>query len=95
MAICDWNGNENNEIRDDFTEYPVCYHNTKNNHSTSDINCGVGMSVIRAIVSVVEGFLLQSVLYSALGIDITNVPLAVILVLWVVFSALVAVVIEK
>lgn len=95
MAICDWSGNKNNEIRSDVTECPVYQHSAKNNNSTSDINCGVGMSTARAIVSVVEGFLLQSVLYSALGIDITNVPLTVILVLWVVFSALVAVVIEK
>ena len=56
---------------------------------------GNGMSTFGAIVSVIVGLLLQSALYVTLGIDVDDVPVFVIIILWVVFSAIAAVVVDK
>lgn len=54
-----------------------------------------GMSTFGAILSVVAGLILQCIVYVALGIDVENVPGIVIIILWAVFTTLVAVVLEK
>ena len=53
------------------------------------------MSTLGAIISVVGGFILQAVLYVALEIDVDDVPALVILILWVLFSVMIAVIVEK
>lgn len=53
------------------------------------------MSTFGAIVSVIAGLFLQSALYVTLGIDVDDVPVLVIIILWVVFSAIAAVVVDK
>ena len=48
------------------------------------------------LVSVIAGLVFQVVWYVALGIDIDDVPvLVIIIVLWSVFSTLAAVVVDK
>ncbi|MBQ8627836.1 MAG: hypothetical protein IJ419_17045, partial [Agathobacter sp.] len=56
---------------------------------------GNGMSTFGAIVSVIAGLFLQSALYVSLGIDVDDVPVLVIIILWGVFSAIAAVVVDK
>ena len=56
---------------------------------------GNGMSTFGAIVSVIVGLLLQSALYVTLGIDVDDVPVLIIIILWVVFSAIAAVVVDR
>ena len=56
---------------------------------------GNGMSTFGAILSVVAGLVLQAILYVVLGIDVENVPVLVIVILWGVFSAIAAVVLSK
>lgn len=53
------------------------------------------MSTFGANVSVIAGLFLQSALYVTLEIDVDDVPVLVTIILWVVFSSLVAVVIDK
>ena len=53
------------------------------------------MSTFGAIISVIAGLVLQAALYTELGIDVDDVPVLVIIILWVVFSAIVAVVVDK
>ncbi len=53
------------------------------------------MSTFGAIVCVIGGLILQAILYTALNIEVDNVPILVILILWVVFSGIVAVVVDK
>lgn len=55
---------------------------------------GSGMSTFGAIVSVVVGLFLQSTLYVMLGINVDDVPVLIIIILWVVFSAIAAVVVD-
>ncbi len=53
------------------------------------------MSTFGAIVSVIAGLFMQAALYVALGIDVENVPVLVIIILWAVFSTIAAVVVDK
>ena len=53
------------------------------------------MSTFGAIISVIAGLVLQAVLYTVLGIEVDDVPVLIIIILWVVFSAIAAVVVDR
>lgn len=95
MAFVDWNGNGKNDIQDDFIEYQIYQECMKNNNAASGSNHSGGMSTFGAILCTIAGLVLQAILYAILGINAENVPVIVIIILWVFFSALTAVVIEK
>ena len=42
-----------------------------------------------------EGLVLQAALYTGLGIDVDDVPVTIILILWAVFSAITTMVVDK
>lgn len=96
MAIYDWNHDGKKDWQDNFIEYQIYKNATgekdKSSYSPSSSN---GMSTLGAIISVVGGFILQAVLYVALEIDVDDVPGLVILILWVLFSVMIAVIVEK
>lgn len=95
MAFYDWNHDGNNDWKDNLIEYQV--YNT-HNEEKSPVPTGRGngsMSTFGAILSVIAGLVLQAILYVALGIDVENVPVLVIVILWGVFSAIAAVVLSK
>lgn len=94
MAMYDWNGNGRKDASDDFIEYQI-YKDTTNGNNQVSHSSGNGMSTFGAILSVVGGLILQSMLYVVLGIDVENVPVLVIIILWVVFLIIVAIVVEK
>ena len=96
MAMYDWNHNGKKDMADNFIEYQIYKDVTsqKGNPSYTP-SSGSGMSTFGAIVSVIAGLFLQSALYVTLGIDVDDVPVLVIIILWVVFSAIVAVVVDK
>lgn len=56
---------------------------------------GNGMSTFGEIVSVIAGLVLQSVLYVTLGIDVDDVSVIIILILWAVFSKITDMVVDK
>ena len=96
MAMYDWNQNGKNDLQDNFIEYQIYKDITgQNNESSYTPSRGNGMSTFGAIISVVAGLVLQAALYVALGIDVDDVPVLVIIILWVVFSSITAVVIDK
>lgn len=96
MAMHDWNCNGKKDWQDSFIEYQIYKDVTgQNNKSSYNPNSGNGMSTFGAIVSVVAGLFLQSALYVALDIDVENVPVIVIIILWGIFSAIAAVVVDK
>ena len=43
----------------------------------------------------IAGLFIQSALYVSLGIDVDDVPVLVIIILWVVFSSITAVLVDK
>ena len=94
MAFYDWNGNGKKDFADDFIEYHIYKESTSNNKHVSH-SSGNGISNFGAILSVIGGLVLQAIFYMIFGIEVENVPVFVIIVLWVVFSILCAAVIEK
>lgn len=94
MAMHDWNGNGKDHI-DDFIEYQVYNDVSGKNNGYSSRPSGNGMSTFGAIVSVVGGLFWQAALYTTLGIEVDDVPMLVILILWVVFSMITAAIVNK
>ena len=96
MVMHDWNHDGKKDMVDNFMEYQIYKDVTGQKDETSYTpSRGSGMSTFGAIVSVLAGLFLQSALYVTLGIDVDDVPVLVIIILWVVFSAIAAVVVDK
>ena len=96
MAFHDWNHDGKKDMVDNFIEYQIYKEVAGEKEEVSYTpSRGNGMSNFGAIISVIAGLVLQAVLYVALGINVENVPVVVIVILWVVFSAFVAVIVEK
>ncbi len=96
MAMYDWNHNGKKDMADNFIEYQI-YKDVigQKNEPSYTPSRGNGMSTFGAIVSVIAGLFMQAALYVALGIDVENVPVLVIIILWAVFSTIAAVVVDK
>lgn len=96
MAINDWNHDGKKDMVDNYIEYQIYKDVTgqkeESSYTPSRRN---GMSTFGAVVSVIAGLILQAALYVALGIDVENVPVLVIIILWAVFSTIAAVVVDK
>lgn len=96
MAMRDWNHDGKKDMVDNYIEYQMYKKMTEQKEESSYTpSRGNGMSNFGAIISVIAGLILQALLYVALGIDVENVPVLVIVILWIVFSAIAAVVVEK
>ena len=96
MATHDWNHDGRNDMMDNYIEYQIYKDVTGQNDEPSyTTSRGNGMSTFGAIISVMAGLVLQAALYTGLGIDVDDVPVLVIIILWVVFSAIAAFVVEK
>ena len=97
MAMYDWNHNGKKDMADDFIEYQiykdVMGQDDESSYTPRRSGSG-GISTIGAVISVIAGLFMQVILYMILGIDVENVPVFVIVILWAVFSAIAAVVIE-
>ena len=90
MATHDWNNDGRNDMMDNYIEYQIYKDVTGQNDEPSyTTSRGNGMSTFGAIISVIAGLVLQAVLYTVLGIDVDDVPVLIIIILWVVFSAIV------
>lgn len=97
MAMNDWNGNGKKDLGDDFIEYEIYNDVTEDDvieQSKTSSSHG-GISTFGALVSTILGFVLQVMLYMVLGIDVANVPIIVILILWFVFFFIVACIVDK
>ncbi len=95
MAFFDWNHNDERDMADDYIEYQIYKDVTGEVEDSSYTpNSSNGMSTIGAIISVISGLIGQVLIYSALNIDIEDVPVLVMIVLWIVISAIVAALIE-
>ena len=96
MATHDWNNDGKNDMIDNYIEYQIYKDVTGQNDEPSYTpSRGNGMSTFGAIISVIAGLVLQAALYTGLEIDVDDVPVLVIIILWVVFSAIAAVVVDK
>lgn len=83
-------------MADNFIEYQIYKDVTgQENEPSYTPSRGNGMSTFGAIISVIAGLFLQSALYVTLGIDVDDVPVLIIIILWAVFSGITAVVVDK
>ena len=95
MAMYDWNHNGKNDPVDDYLEYQI-YHNCKSdNDRPHHTQSSDGISTFGAVFSMICGMVLQAFIYTVFGIDIKDVPVVILLILWVFLSALAAVVVDK
>ena len=95
MAMYDWNHNGKNDPVDDYLEYQI-YHNCKSdNDRPHHTQSSGGISTFGAVFSMICGMVLQAFIYTVFGIDVKDVPVVILLILWVFLSALAAVVVEK
>ena len=95
MAMYDWNHNGKNDPVDDYLEYQI-YHNCKSdNDRPHHTQISGGISTFGAVFSMICGIVLQAFIYTVFGIDVKDVPVVILLILWVFLSALAAVVVEK
>lgn len=83
MAMNDWNQNGKSDAFDHYVDYKL-----------SGRSNGGGMSTFGAILCVIAGLVEQSIIYTALDIEVDDVPAIVIVILWIVFSVLTGFVVE-
>ena len=96
MAMHDWNHDGKKDMVDNFIEYQIYKDVTGQKDEPSYTSSrGNGMSTFGAIISVIAGLFLQSALYVTLGIDVDDVPVLVIIILWAVVSTIAAIVVDK
>lgn len=96
MATHDWNHDGKNDMMDNFIEYQIYKDVTGQNDEPSYTpSRGNGMSTFGAIISVIVGLVLQAALYTGLGIDVDDVPVTIILILWAVLSAITTMLVDK
>lgn len=95
MAFYDWNHDGKKDFVDDYIEYNS-YKSWKEQHEKSSHTSGGSgeMSGFGTFLCVISGLVWQALLYTALDIEVENVPVFVMIVLWVLFSAITAVVAE-
>lgn len=95
MALVDWDGNGKKDIQDDLIEYQIYQECMKNSNSTSGSDHSGGMSTFGAILCVVGGLVTEGIVFSALGAEVKDIPSIILIILWLVFSTLIAVLAEK
>lgn len=89
----DWNHDGKKNGIDNFIEYQIYKNTTTNdttnnpdNHINKNSSSQKSMSTVAALLCIISGLLWQVLLFTALDVNIENVPSFVIIVLWVVFS---------
>ena len=98
MALYDWNKNGKKDFGDDFIEYniykDVMGENEDEPSYTPSRNHN-GISNFGAVLAVIGGLVLQSLIYTIFEIDVDSVPVFVIVILWFVFFCVSAYIIDK
>ena len=90
MAMNDWNQNGKSDAFDHYVDYKL----SGGNNESSGRSSGGGMSTFGAILCVIAGLVEQSVIYTALDIEVDDVPGIIIVILWVVFSVVTAMIVS-
>lgn len=90
MSLYDWNGDGKKDSTDDFIEFSIYNQvsNDNNNHYTPRSRNG-GISTIGLILIVFSGLIGQAIIYTMFDIEVDDVPVFVIILLWLVISGVV------
>ncbi len=96
MAMYDWNHDGRKDGADDYLEYRIIHKDPASGSNRASHNAkSTSLSTFGAVFSVVSGFILAVLLYTLCDIDVKDVPVVITILLWVVFSALMAEFAEK
>ena len=91
MALFDWNWDGKNDIQDNFIEYEVYRRANKNHKQSTGRSYRTGISGAGVCISMLVGFVMETLVFVFLGIDIEDVPSIVLMILWFVFSGMIMV----
>lgn len=96
MAMYDWNHNGKDDMGDNFIEYQI-YKDVTGQHDKSSYtpSRGGGLSTFGAILSVLAGLVGQVMIHMALNIEVDNVPVIVMVILWIIISSVAAAVLDN
>lgn len=87
MAFYDWNHDGKKDFTDDFIEYNIYNESTKNSKPSS-YSRGGGISTFGAILSVIAGLVGQVAIYMMFGVEVEDVPVIIMIILWIVISSI-------
>ena len=90
MAMYDWNGNGHNDRMDDYMEYNIVNSESGTNSSAQGNGSGLG-----GFLTIFSGLFIESFIFTLLDVDVSDVPMFLILVLWIVFSVLFVAIVTK
>ena len=94
MAFYDWNHNGKKDFTDDFIEYNIYNESTKNSKPSS-YSRGGGISTFGAILSVIAGLVGQVAIYMMLGVEVEDVPVIIMIILWIVISSITGAILDS
>ena len=91
MAMYDWNGNGKKDMADDFIEYNIYKECTGKHEDTGYYRSSHkgGISTFGAILATILGLVVQAVIYYIFGVNVEDVPVVLIVILWIGFSAVI------
>lgn len=75
--------------------YPGCDYDGTNGNYHYARGSGNGMSTFGAIVSVIGGLVAEAMVFTLFGVDVENVSVVVIVILWIVFSFVIGAIISS
>lgn len=70
--------------------YPGCDYDGTNGSYHYSRRSGNGLSTFGATVSVFGGLVAEALVFTLFGVDVESVSIVVIVILWIVFSAVIA-----
>lgn len=94
MAFYDWNHDGKKDFTDNFIEYNVYKESTKNSKPSS-YSRGGGISTFGAILSVIAGLVGQVAIYMVLGVEVEDVPVIIMIILWIVISSITGAILDS
>ena len=75
--------------------YPGCDYDGTNGNYYYSRGSGNGMSTFGSIVSVIGGLVAEALVFTLFGVDVENVSVVVIVILWIVFSFVIGAIISS
>lgn len=94
MAFYDWNHDGKKDFTDDFIEYNIYKESTKNSKPSS-YSGGGGISTFGAILSVIAGLVGQVAIYMMLEVEVEDVPVIIMIILWIVISSITGAILDS
>ena len=90
MTMYDWNGNGHSDRMDDYMEYNIVNSESATNSFAQGSGSGLG-----GFHTIFSGLFIESFIFTLLDVDVSDVPMFLILVLWIVFSVLFVAIVTK